>query len=75
MHENRARDHRSHGRFRENTPREREKQNVNCVNDESASDEGTEICVAEWVDTPKDKPISCSFLKPNNAKRGDAVYL
>jgi hypothetical protein len=48
---------------------------VNCVNDESASDEETEICVAEWVDTPKDKPISCSFLKPNNAKRGDAVYL
>jgi hypothetical protein len=34
--------------------------------DEEADDkEGNEICVAEWVKKPGDKPISCSFLKPN----------
>jgi hypothetical protein len=73
-HENWARDHMSHGPFWENTPREREQHNVNCVNDESASDEETEICVAEWVDTPKDKPISCSFLKPNNVKNEEMQF-
>jgi hypothetical protein len=47
---------------------------VSCVNEESASDEETEDCVAEWVDTPKDKPISCFFLKSNNAKKDEMKY-
>jgi hypothetical protein len=73
-HENRAKDQSSHGRFKENTFREREKQNVNCVSEESASDEEGNVCVAEWVDMPKDKPISCSFLKPNAIKRDEMKF-
>jgi hypothetical protein len=67
-HENCARDHKLHDRFKENTFRE--KQNVNCINEELASGEEAEVCVAEWVDTPRDKLISCSFLKPNAVKKG-----
>jgi hypothetical protein len=51
-HENLGRNHKSYSRFKENNSRETEKHNV-------------EVCVDEWVDTPKDKPISCTFLKPN----------
>jgi hypothetical protein len=31
-------------------------------------------CVAEWVDTPKRRSISCSFLKPNTNKKGEMQY-
>jgi hypothetical protein len=72
VHENRARDHRSHCRFKESTFRE--KQNINCVNDELASDEETEVCVAKWVDTPRDKLITYSFLKPNTAKKEEMRF-
>jgi hypothetical protein len=41
---------------------------VNCVGDESASEEEAEVCVVEWVDKPRDKLISCSFLKPSTGK-------
>jgi hypothetical protein len=47
---------------------------VNCGNDESASDEETELCVAEWVHTSRDKPMSCSFLNPNNQKREEMQF-
>jgi hypothetical protein len=34
--------------------------------DEEANDEEVnEICLAEWVENPGDKPILCSSLKPN----------
>jgi hypothetical protein len=39
-----------------------------------ASDDDTEICVVEWVDTPKDMPITCSFLKPNVTKKDEVKY-
>jgi hypothetical protein len=30
--------------------------------------------VAEWVDTPKDKLISYSFLKPNTGRKDEMKY-
>jgi hypothetical protein len=47
------------------------KHNVNYIDEESTSDNEVEVCVAEWVDTPKDKLISCSFLKPIVSKRDE----
>jgi hypothetical protein len=31
-------------------------------------DEGNEICVAEWDEKHRGKPISCSFLEPNEGR-------
>jgi hypothetical protein len=42
---------------------------VHYVDDEVEDEKGNEICVAEWVEKPGDKPISCSFLKPNGGRR------
>jgi hypothetical protein len=36
--------------------------------------EGNEICVAEWDEKHRDKPISCSFLKPNRGWREEMRY-
>jgi hypothetical protein len=41
---------------------------------EADDEEGNEICVAEWVEKPRDKPISCSFLKPNGGWREEMRY-
>jgi hypothetical protein len=73
-HENRLKDHRSYDQFRERDIKEKDKGHVNCVENESGSDSETEVCVAEWIDTSKDKPISCSFLKPNPGKRDEVKY-
>jgi hypothetical protein len=32
------------------------------VDEEADDEEGNKICVAEWVEKSRDKPISCSFL-------------
>jgi hypothetical protein len=32
------------------------------------------VCVIKWVDTPKDKLISCSFLKPNPDRKDEIKY-
>jgi hypothetical protein len=37
-------------------------------------EEGNEICVAEWDEKHADKPISCSFLKPNGGRREEMRY-
>jgi hypothetical protein len=71
VHENRARDHRSYSRFKDSSNKEREKSHVNCVEEESASDDDAEVCVAEWVDTSMDTPIPCSFLKINPSKKDE----
>jgi hypothetical protein len=43
--------------------------------DEEADDEEcNEICVAEWVENPGDKPILCSFLKSNGGRREEMRY-
>jgi hypothetical protein len=74
LHENCAKEHRSSGRFKESSSQDRDRQQVNCVSDESASEEEAEVCVAEWVDTPRDKPISCSFLRPSVGKKEEIKY-
>jgi hypothetical protein len=44
------------------------------LEEEADDEEGNEICVVEWVEKPGDKPISCSFLKPNGGQRGKMRY-
>jgi hypothetical protein len=44
------------------------------VDGEVDEEEGNEICVAEWVEKPEDKPISCSFLKPNRGRMEEMRY-
>jgi hypothetical protein len=74
VHKNRAKDHKSFNQFKENNSREWEKHNVNCADEESPSDSEAEICVAESVDTLREKPISCSFMKPNTSKRDEMKF-
>jgi hypothetical protein len=74
VHENHTKDHRSYNRFKENNSKEREKAHVNCVSKESSSEEDNEVCVVEWVDTPKEKPVSCSFLRPNPDKKDEVKF-
>ena len=33
-----------------------------------------DICVAEWIQTPKSKPFACPALKPTPAKREEIKY-
>jgi hypothetical protein len=47
---------------------------VHYVDDEVKDEEGDEICVVEWVEKLEDKPISCSFLKPNGGRRDEMKY-
>jgi hypothetical protein len=44
------------------------------VDDESTSDSDAKVCVAKWVDTLKDRPITCPFLKPNTGKKEEVKY-
>jgi hypothetical protein len=60
-YENRAKS----GQFRDSANKGKEKHHINFVDEEADDEEGNEICVAEWVEKPGDRPISCSFLKPN----------
>jgi hypothetical protein len=61
-------------RFRDNANKDKEKHHVNFVGEEADDEEGNEICVAEWVEKPRDKPISCSFLKPNGGRTEEMRY-
>jgi hypothetical protein len=38
------------------------------------SDDEAKVCVADWVDTPKDKPIMCTFLKPGMGKKEEMRF-
>jgi hypothetical protein len=67
-HENQAKDSRAYNRFKDNTSRGREKHNMNYIEGETEGDEDNKIYVAKWVEMPGDKPISCSFLKPNGGE-------
>jgi hypothetical protein len=44
------------------------------LEDEHDDKEGNEICVAEWAEKPWGKPISCSFLEPNEERRDEMRY-
>jgi hypothetical protein len=73
VYENRARDSRSRSQFKE-VGKDRECGVVDTVGEDPSSDDDTEVCVAEWVDTPKDKPITCSFLKLGLGKKDDLKF-
>jgi hypothetical protein len=60
--------------FWDNANKDKEKHHVHYVDHEVEDEEGNEICVAEWVEKPRDKPISCSFLKPNGGRRDEVEY-
>jgi hypothetical protein len=47
---------------------------VHFLEEEADDEEDNEICVAEWVKKPEDKPISCSFLKPIGGWRDEMRY-
>jgi hypothetical protein len=73
-HENRAKNSRSYSRFKDSGSRDKDKHNVSYVGGEGESEEDNEICVVEWVETSKDKRISCSFLKPNGGRKDEMKY-
>jgi hypothetical protein len=58
-------------RFQDSTNKDKEAHHVHFLEDEHDDEEGNEICVAEWVEKPGGKPISCSFLKPNKGRRDE----
>jgi hypothetical protein len=47
---------------------------VNFVDEEADDEEDNKICIAEWVEKPRDRPISYSFLKPNGGWREEMRY-
>jgi hypothetical protein len=61
-------------RFRDSANKDKEKHHVNFVDEEADDEEGNEIYVAKWVENLGDKPISCSFLKPNGGRREEMRY-
>jgi hypothetical protein len=63
-YENRAKS----SRFRDSANKDKEKHHINFMEEEA------EICIAEWVENPRDEPISCSFLKPNGGRREEMRY-
>jgi hypothetical protein len=67
-YENRAKS----SRFRDSA--NKEKRHFNFVDEEADDEEGNKICVVEWVEKPRDKPISCSFLKSNGERREEMRY-
>jgi hypothetical protein len=44
------------------------------MDEELASDEDAGVCIAEWVDTAKEKPLACSFLWPTPGKKDEIKY-
>jgi hypothetical protein len=60
--------HAKSSRFQDNANKDKEKHQVHFLEEEADNEEGNEICVAE------DKPISCSFLKPNGGQRDEMRY-
>ena len=74
--ENRAREVKQSSRFRYNKNKDKVIPAVNTLECESdsASDDESDICVAEWIQTPKSKPFVCPALKPTPAKREEIKY-
>jgi hypothetical protein len=61
--------HAKSSQFKDNANKDKEKHHIHFVDEE-----GNEICVAEWAEKPGDKPILCSFLKPNGGQREEMRY-
>jgi hypothetical protein len=66
--------HAKSSRLWDNANKDKEKHQVHFLEEEADNEEGNEICVAEWVEKPRDKPISCSFLKPNRGQMDEMRY-
>jgi hypothetical protein len=66
--------HAKSSRFWDDANKDKGKHQVHFLEEEGDDKEGNEICVAEWVEKPEDKPISCSFLKPNRGQRDEMRY-
>jgi hypothetical protein len=64
--ENRAKEHKAHSQFNDTSVKE--KPGVNFIKEDSASENDVEVCVAEWIDTPKDKLLACLFLRPSQER-------
>jgi hypothetical protein len=71
-HENRPKDHKAHGWFQEVSTKD--KPSINWVSEDASSEDDSKVCVAEWVDTPRDKPLACSFLKPSQGKKDEVKF-
>jgi hypothetical protein len=67
VYENHAKQNKSHDQFKEVSSKE--KLAVNCIDDDGSSDEEAGVCVAEWVNTTRGKPLACMFLKPRPSKK------
>jgi hypothetical protein len=67
FYENHAKEHKPYSRFKEEP-------NVNSVHEGSSSEDDTEVCIAEWVDTAKDNPLACLFLKTSPGKREEIKF-
>jgi hypothetical protein len=44
------------------------------VDEDVSSVDDTEVCIAEWVVTAKDKPLASSFLKPSPGKKKEVKF-
>jgi hypothetical protein len=62
IHENCARNTRANCRFRDGG-KHKERTSMGMVEENGTSNDDAEICVAEWIDPPKGKPMACAFLK------------
>ena len=71
-------DARQYSRFKDNKSRENAKPAVNVVGNsedgDSATDDDVDVCVAEWVKSPKSIPFICPALKPTPAKKTKIRY-
>jgi hypothetical protein len=73
MHENRAKEGKSYGQFRETSSKE--KPGVSYMEEDSVSDDdGAGVCVAERVSTASGKPLACAFLKPSPRKKDEMKF-
>jgi hypothetical protein len=69
VYENCAEEHRAYNRFKQAG---KEKLGVNFIDEELTDDGGVEVCIAEWVDTPK--LVSYSFLRLNANRKEEMKY-
>jgi hypothetical protein len=72
VQENQAKEHRAYGRFKETDSKV--KPAMNCVREDEESEKETEVCIAEWVDTAKGKPLECSFLKASPSNKEEMKF-
>jgi hypothetical protein len=72
VYENRAKEHKPYSQFKEISSKD--KPGVNCIDEGSSREDETEVCVAEWVDTARDKPLACSILKPSPGKKEEVKF-